>query len=302
MKPKYLNFEFDNKYKSLEVQTKQDLLAKVLEGRWVSRFKGRGMEFSEFRSYVYGDDASAIDWKASLKSNSTLVRVFEEEKNPKVVFIFDVSDSMLFSSRHDGKMKVEFAAELIVKMANSILKTGVAVGLAMFSDTVVAKVKPNIGVAMEHEIKELLRNVDNYGGNFDFSKAMKYVLSFSSLERYVFILVSDFIGLEKNWEKYIEILNQKFDLIGLMIRDHRDRYLPTTGGQIVLQHSSSNEKLYVDAKQYSELYHEKVLKTESDIEKMFKAAKADLLKIETTEDGFSKVVNFLETSKQRRDR
>jgi len=291
MKPKQLNLNFDIKGRPFDVMTREQLLSEVLEGRWSSLYKGKGLEFSGFRAYVYGDDASFIDWKATRRAGKTLVRVYTQDRSARVFLVLDVGDSMLFSSRKDGKMKVEYAAELVYKMANSILKSGDAVGLLMLSDKIVARLEPNIGPAVIHKIKNELLKPKNYGGKFDFLQAMKLLISAAG-EKVVIILLSDFIGLNHNWEKYVQILNQKYDFIGVMIKDHRDRYLPATGGQIILQDPSSNEKIFIDSSQYSKLYHQEVLKEEEMIMKKFKAAKASLLRLETTDDGFLKIIQF----------
>jgi uncharacterized protein (DUF58 family) len=197
---------------------------------------------------------------------------------------------MLFSSRPDGKMKVEFAGELIVNVTKAILKAGHAVGLMMFGNKLYSRLDPNIGLAVEHQIKSEIRNIKNYGGNFDFTTAMKMLLSLQN-KRLVTIIISDFVNLPESWNRYIEILNQKHEVIGIMIRDFRDRFLPHSG-QIVVEDPSTNEKIYVDALKYSKKYHDFVIADEHEIESKFKASKCELLKIQTNEDGFEKFVKF----------
>ena len=50
--------------KKLEITTK--LLADgLVTGNSNSIFKGQGIEFSEIRDYIFGDDIRAIDWKVT---------------------------------------------------------------------------------------------------------------------------------------------------------------------------------------------------------------------------------------------
>ena len=153
MKPKKLNLDFDVKDKTSDLYARQKILSRILEGVWTSKFKGQGMEFSEYRKYVYGDDATKIDWKASLKSGTTLIKEFEEDKNTDALFVFDVGDSMLFSTRQDGKMKVEYAAELIYFTANAILQSGHAAGVYMFGEKLHVKFDPLAGISIKKRIK-----------------------------------------------------------------------------------------------------------------------------------------------------
>ena len=63
----------------------------------------------------------------------------KEERNIKVFFLFDVSDSMLFASV--DKLKCEYGAEVIASLFSAILWAGDSTGLFMFSDEIV-KVLP----------------------------------------------------------------------------------------------------------------------------------------------------------------
>jgi len=289
MKPIKLHLDLDTKDKS-DLYVRQNILSRILEGQWTSKYKGQGMEFSEYRKYVYGDDATRIDWKASLKSGSTLIKEFEEDKSADALFIFDVGDSMLFSTRKDGKMKVEYAAELIYFTSTSILKSGHAVGLYMVGEKIHVKLDPQQGISINRRFKNQFLNINNYGGKFDFTEIMKRLLGLRN-QKLVVIIVSDFLNLPEKWQHYIKILGQRYEVIGIMIRDHRDRYLPYEG-QIVLQDPSSNESIYIDAAEYTKQYHEHVLKQEAEIESGFKSARSDLLKLETTQNPYEGIVKF----------
>ena len=80
---KKLNAELVPKIRKLEVFARQSALSQYIEGNWTTTVKGQGIEFTGYRSYTYGDDASMIDWKASLRSKSLLVKEYEQEKTRK---------------------------------------------------------------------------------------------------------------------------------------------------------------------------------------------------------------------------
>jgi uncharacterized protein (DUF58 family) len=196
---------------------------------------------------------------------------------------------MLFTSTK--KLKAEYAAELVSSLSFAILRSGDAVGLSMFSDHLVTKMPLNYGRKMHYLIVRDLSNVENYGGNFDFSKSFNLLFSFLKTKS-VIIIVSDFIGLNENWYKFLRIASQKFEIIGIMIRDVRDRELPKNAGQYMLQDPYTGEKLYIDAKQYSAEYKKFVEKEEAEIEKQFKATKSDLLKLTTDKDFYRPIITF----------
>ena len=72
-----LHLNLTPKLKKLDVNSRRDVLAMSMQGDWSTTFKGRGIEFAGFRAYQYGDDASLIDWKASLRSKEILIKEFQ---------------------------------------------------------------------------------------------------------------------------------------------------------------------------------------------------------------------------------
>ncbi len=286
---KELDVDLVERIRKLDIIARKNTLTQTLEGNWTTLFKGRGMEFAGYRTYSYGDDASMIDWKASLRAKQILIKEYEEEKNLKVFFFVDVSNSMLFTST--SRLKCEYAIELVATMTQGILRSGDAVGLGLFNNKMVTRIEPNIGKVMQYRIIRDLMNVKNYGGNFDFKKAIMYLLSFLK-GRALVIIISDFLGMDQNWRKYLELAADKWEIIGIMIRDPRDRMLPKNTGQFILEDPFSDQKLYVDVNQYKKKYEDYVKKEEEEIEKGFNATKSSFIKLSTTEDFHKPIIKF----------
>ena len=284
--------------RKLDVYSRRDVLSKTMEGEWSTVFKGRGIEFAGFRVYQYGDDASMIDWKASLRANDTLIREFEEFKNFTVFFLLDVSDSMLFTST--DKLKCEFAAEMLYVLADAISKGGDSVGMAMFNNDFINKIYPDIGAEILNRIKTNISNPKNYGGGFDFKKAL--MLTRSLLQRKaVVIIISDFIGLEEGWERYVQMMSEDFELIALMVRDRRDIELPNVRGQYMVKNPFSNENLYIDVKHYADLYKEKIHKEILKVQNVFTRSRGDFLLLPTDEEYMTRTVQFFQRRSKRQD-
>jgi uncharacterized protein (DUF58 family) len=278
------------KIRKLDVYARQSALSQFIEGNWTTTIKGQGMEFAGYRSYTFGDDASMIDWKATLRSKTLLVKEYEQEKSVNIYFLMDVSDSMLFTSTK--KLKVEHAAEIVSSMAYAILKSGDGVGLSMFTDKLVTIRGINMGSKMHRLMVGDLNNVNNYGGKFNFANVAKNTMALFKSSA-VIVIISDFIGLDKGWQKYLKMLNNKFEVIGIMIRDPRDRELPKNAGQYFLQDPYTGEKLYIDTAIYADAYKKYVESEEKDIEKSFKGANADFLKIITSKkDYYVDIIKF----------
>jgi uncharacterized protein (DUF58 family) len=53
--------------------------------------RGQGTEFDSLREYVRGDDVRSIDWRASARSRSVVVRTWQPERDRRVIIVLDTS-------------------------------------------------------------------------------------------------------------------------------------------------------------------------------------------------------------------
>jgi len=274
--------------RKLEIHAKRNVLSQTLTGNWLSKIRGHGIEFSGYRQYQPGDDASLIDWRASIRSRKLLVKELNEEKNLNIFVMLDVSDTMLFGTTE--KLKAEYAAELVSSLSFAALRSGENVSLSMFSDKIRKFVELKQGTNSHGLLMKALANADYYGGPKDFGKSSIQFLSLMEVPGLI-ILVSDFIGLDATWEHYLKVMAKKHDLLCIMVRDPRDRRLPEVG-EYILADPSTGQKLVIDASDYAKPYYEYVLHEEESLHSLLNMAHADMLLLETTDDYASKIVHF----------
>ena len=79
-----------------------------LRGEHRARKKGTGVEFSDYRPYVSGDDTKDVDWRAYLRLDKLILRIFDEEADLPIYLFVDSSSSMNFGepSKFDYARKV----------------------------------------------------------------------------------------------------------------------------------------------------------------------------------------------------
>ena len=70
-----------------------------LAGSYLTKHKGRGMEFDEARHYQPGDDIRAIDWRVTARTGKTHTKIYREERERPVFLFCDFSPSMMFGTR-----------------------------------------------------------------------------------------------------------------------------------------------------------------------------------------------------------
>ena len=51
-----------------------------ISGLHLSKMRGRGLDFEEFRPYQAGDDIRLIDWRVTARTNKPFTKVFREER------------------------------------------------------------------------------------------------------------------------------------------------------------------------------------------------------------------------------
>jgi uncharacterized protein (DUF58 family) len=121
------------KIRSLELRARV-----VVEGfqRGIHRspFHGFSVEFTEYRSYVPGDDVRFLDWRLYARSDRDYVKKFEDETNLRCHLVVDQSASMGYRSRPEGADKAGYAATLAATLAHFLHGQGDAVGLVTFAE------------------------------------------------------------------------------------------------------------------------------------------------------------------------
>jgi len=254
-------------------------------------FQGKGLEFDSFRKFEPDEDASLIDWKASLRSNQILARKYIDERDLNVYFMVDVSNSMLFGS--SKKLKAEFVTELVASLSHLIISAGDRVGLIMFSDDVVKVLRSSNSKNQFALFTKFLSDASFYGGGFDFDKAVKYVLTTIKTPYTVFILVSDFIKIRESNMRSFRLMGSRFESLAIMVRDPLDDNLPKTKYQFSIQDPYSNRQMILDPDIAAENYRRNVIRHKAMVRNILRKSNIDLLELNTDVKFVAPVSNFL---------
>ena len=78
----------------------------LLFGLYKSKFHWSWINFSEHKEYVFWDPVKAIDWKTSSKTDKIYSKIFEEEKELKVLFLIDLNPSMFWKIAKQTKKEI----------------------------------------------------------------------------------------------------------------------------------------------------------------------------------------------------
>ncbi len=180
--------EFLKEIRSIEIRS-HHIIKKNLIGQFQSRFKGSGLQFREFRQYVYGDDVRHISWTTSARTNDTVLKTFEEERDKNYFLVVDVS-----ASARKGPIGGSVAfriAEIAATLALSAEDLGEKMGLLTFTQKVEKCLPPERGRNhVLRMLREILRS-SGLGRGTDPSKALKELRGYLKKQSVVFF-ISDF--------------------------------------------------------------------------------------------------------------
>ena len=279
--------EILQKVKRIQIRTSR-LVNDILAGEYHSTFKGMGMEFSEVREYVPGDDVRTIDWNVTARMDRPYVKQFVEERELTVILMVDISASGEYSS--SAQTKNEIAAELSAMLALSAIKNNDKVGLILFTDRIEKFIPPKKG---KSHVLRVIREVLSFQPEHhetDMLAALDF-LNKAIRKRAVVFLLSDFI--DTGYEKLIRVVGKRHDLICMQLSDPRERSLPDLG-LVHLKDSETGEVLLFDtsdkqSRQALQILYDRDQKSK---EEFLKSHGIDQIQIDTHRSFVTPVVNF----------
>ncbi len=215
--------ELLKKVRKIEIKTK-GLSKHIFSGEYHSAFKGRGMSFSEVRSYQYGDDVRNIDWNVTARTGEPHIKVFEEERELTVIILVDVSKSAFFGTGE--QMKNEMITELCAVLSFSAINNNDKVGVLFFSDQVEKFIPPKKG---KQHILRIIRELLDFKPDSQHTNVSMALEYFNNVvkKRCICFILSDFIA--DGYDTALRIAARRHDVIGMHIYDPKEKELPNVG-------------------------------------------------------------------------
>lgn len=278
--------EFLKEIRAIEIRSHQ-LVKKGIIGEFQSRFKGSGLQFREFRPYVYGDDIRHISWTTSARSNDTVLKTFEEERDKNYFLVVDVS-----ASARKGPLGGSVAfriAEVAATLALSAEDLGERMGLLSFSNVVEKYLPAERG---RNHVLRILREIlsTSHSRGTDPNKALKQLRNFLKKQTVVFY-ISDF---EKTPDRaLLKEFSMKHEIFAIGVFHSRLQSFPAFPF-VELEAAESGYAFTVDAQSaafYSKQQDQK--RRIQEVDKLFQSLKIPFLKVNEGQDFLRPLENFL---------
>ena len=237
----------------------------TIGGAYLTKLKGRGVEFSEARPYQPGDDVRHIDWRVTARTGRTHTKLYREERERPVILVLDQCRRMFFGSRK--RLKSVQAARIAALMGWRALLRGDRVGAILFSEKFHYEFRPRgdrrhylrllSRIMTEHNriADEMKDDQWSFDSKYRFNEALirvRHVVQPGSLV-YIF---SDFSSFNEECRKQMFQLSKHNQLEVYLLSDPLEKEAPSFGTYVMsdgksnawINSSNSNiRRLYSDA-------------------------------------------------------
>ena len=203
----------------------------MLLGETRSRFRGRGMEFEEVRTYQPGDDIRNIDWRVSARTGGTYTKLFCEERERPVHILADQRSSMFFGSQ--SRFKSVLAAELATALAWAALAGSDRIGGQIIGDRhesdIRARRNKQAVLRFIHDINEFNQALPSESSqHISLAQILEECRRITRPGTAIFV-ISDFYDFDQSCAKALSTIGRHTDINLLHLIDPIEEQLPVTG-------------------------------------------------------------------------
>ena len=201
-------------FEELLIRAKKDVFGGNI-GESLTTFKGDGLDFREIKEYEVGDDVKKINWKATAKTQSVKVNIFNVERELNIVVAFLVSGSIHFGSI---RLKQEVASEIVALLSYSTIKNHNKLTSLLFSDIKEKFIAPSKSEASVYGSVKMAYEFDCLRKNIDYNKFCEYINTNIKSKSLIFI-VGDFYG-----DIDFSSIAYKHEVYSIIVRDRFEEY------------------------------------------------------------------------------
>ena len=268
-------------------------VTEVFCGEYESAFRGRGIEFEEFREYTPGDDIRQIDWNVTARMDRPFVKIFREEREQTVFFLLDLSASGDFGRQ---RSKRDVTSEIAALLAFATIKNNDKIGLILFSDRIEIFIPPKKGRAhVWHLIATILGHKPN-GRGTSIATAIQFFMTVMRRPATCF-LMSDF--WDQNFVGALKIANHRHDLVAIRVLDPVEKKLPEAG-LVSFNDLESGQGLSADLAGHGHKSGQHNAARESHLSHVFRSSNIDFLDLVTGQDYVERLTRFFIQREKRR--
>ncbi|ORB77350.1 DUF58 domain-containing protein [Mycobacterium timonense] len=190
----------------------------LLEGGRYALLHTRTLEFDDLRPYVAGDDVRDIDWKASARSGSVLIKRFVSEKHHKILLIADAGRNMN-ALAPSGEYKRDIATHIMGAIGLITLGRSDEIGLVYGDSRGSANTRNRrVETHIESLLDRFYTHTLHQPGSSDIVTQLQYVAT-GYRRRMLIVVVSDEPDTDDRLADALQQLSGRHDLMWAMVCD-----------------------------------------------------------------------------------
>ena len=159
-----------------------------LDGNTSIQVRGQGTEFDSLREYVRGDDVRSIDWRATARAGTTMLRTWRPERDRHVVIIIDTGRTS--AARVGDGTRVDASLEAALLLAALAARAGDHVHLLMYDRVVRGRVTGVDGAAVLPALTDAMAPVHGRLVDTDWSGAFAAVRTLTTRPSLIVVLTA----------------------------------------------------------------------------------------------------------------
>lgn len=271
----------------------------LLQGDYRSLLYGQGVDFANLREYQPEDDIRSIDWNVTARMNTPYVRQYVEDRDITGWFLLDLSPSMDFGTVRNLKQTV--LVDFVATLARLLTRHGNRVGALLYDSRATGIIPPRGGrVQVLRLVNQLLKQPPVPHGTLTNLAPLLEAGLRATRRRSLIVIVSDFISVP-GWERSLNLLNQRHEVLAIRLWDPSETELPDVG-QIIMEDAETGEQLYVDThdKKFRQRFHEAARQRAARLHEAFRRSGVDALSLSTEDDLVRAIVRFSARRQRRR--
>jgi uncharacterized protein (DUF58 family) len=273
----------------------------LLQGDYRSLFHGSGLDFASLREYQFGDDVRKIDWNVTARMDTPYVREYHEDRDITAWFLLDLSPSVDFGTVGVEREKRTVLVDFVTTLARLLTRRGNRVGAMLYGGQATVTIPAGSGrVQVLRLIEDLLRQPRLTAAPFTDLGPLIENAHRRIRRRSLVILVSDFIGVP-GWERSLELLNRRHELLAVRLVDPREIELPDVG-PVLMDDAETGEQLYVDTADagFRKRFKAAAEQRETEIAAAFRRAGVGAVTLSTDDDLVRAIVRMAMERRTRR--
>jgi uncharacterized protein (DUF58 family) len=271
----------------------------LLQGDYRSLFYGYGVDFADLREYQPGDDIRYIDWNVTARMDLPHIRQYVEDREIAAWFLLDLSPSMDFGAVDNLKRTV--LINFVATLARLLTRHGNRIGAILYGGNATRTIPVRGGrLQVLRLINDLLKQPQLTQAPFTELTTLLNAGLYTFKQRSLVFVISDFISAP-GWERPLQLLNQRHEVLTIRLVDPRETDLPDIG-PIVMEDAETGEQLYVDTGDpaFRRRFAAAAAQRETEIATTFRRAGVDALTLSTEDDLVRAIVRFATLRAHRR--